>query len=128
MLPEVNINNKNFNKLDLSNLPTPCYVIDIEIVKQNLSLLRKIKEQSSVNVLLALKAFSLKKIGPLVSRYLDGTSASGLNEAKLARKYFSGIVICRYSLISHKKVWGMGVNLIGTCTFVRSMYMTAGAC
>ncbi len=92
MLPEVNINNKNFNKLDLSNLPTPCYVIDIEIVKQNLSLLRKIKEQSSVNVLLALKAFSLKKIGPLVSRYLDGTSASGLNEAKLARKYFSGIV------------------------------------
>ena len=40
MLPEVNINNKNFNKLDLSNLPTPCYVIDIEIVKQNLSLLR----------------------------------------------------------------------------------------
>ena len=92
MLPEVKIDKKNFHKLDLSQLPTPCYVIDLNIVKQNLQLLRKIKEQTSVNILLALKAFSLKKIGPMISDYLDGTSASGLNEAKLAKKYFHGLV------------------------------------
>ena len=92
MLPEVKIDKKNFHKLDLSQLPTPCYVIDLNIVKQNLKLLRKIKQQTSVNILLALKAFSLKKIGPMISNYLDGTSASGLNEAKLAKKYFHGLV------------------------------------
>ena len=41
MLPEVKIDKKNFHKLDLSQLPTPCYVIDLNIVKQNLQLLRK---------------------------------------------------------------------------------------
>ena len=60
MLPEVKIEKKTF-MLDLSQLPTPCYVIDLNIVKQNLQLLRKIKEQTSVNILLALKAFSLNK-------------------------------------------------------------------
>ena len=38
MLPEVKIDKKNFHKLDLSQLPTPCYVIDLNIVKQNLQL------------------------------------------------------------------------------------------
>ncbi len=92
MLPEVKVDKKNFHKLDFSRLPTPCYVIDLHVVKQNLQLLRKIKEQTSVNILLALKAFSLKKIGSIMSNYLDGTSASGLNEAKLAKKYFHGLV------------------------------------
>ena len=92
MLPEIKINKKNFGNLNTSDLPTPCFVIDLEILRQNLGLLKKIKEKTNVKVLLALKAFSLKETGKLISKYLDGISASGVNEAILGKKFFSGVV------------------------------------
>ncbi len=92
MLPEIKINKKNFDNLNTSDIPTPCFVIDLEILRQNLGLLKKIKEKTNVKVLLALKAFSLKETGKLISKYLDGISASGVNEAILGKKFFSGVV------------------------------------
>ena len=92
MLPRIKINKKNFGNLNTTALPSPCFVIDLEILRQNLNLLKKIKEKTNVKILLALKAFSLKESGKLISKYLDGVSASGINEAILGRKFFSGIV------------------------------------
>ena len=45
MLPTVKIDKKYFQKLDLSKLPTPCYVIDIKVLKENLELFNKLKSK-----------------------------------------------------------------------------------
>ena len=92
MLPKIHVSKKYFDKLDLSKIQSPSFVIDLEIIRENLSVLKKIKTKTGVKILLALKAFSLKKTGSLISKHLDGTCASGLNEAKLGKKFFPGMV------------------------------------
>ena len=42
----------------MDQLPTPCYVIDEEKLKENLSILKEVKEKAGCKILLAQKAFS----------------------------------------------------------------------
>ena len=79
---------RNFNKLDLYKLPSPCFVIDKRALIDNLKVLHHLKLQTGVKILIALKAFSTPYFGPLISEYLDGCCSSGLYETKLAKKYF----------------------------------------
>nr|WP_319486203.1 carboxynorspermidine decarboxylase [uncultured Cohaesibacter sp.] len=79
-----------FATFDLSRVPSPCFVIDKAAIRRNLRILAKVGEEADVKVLLALKAFSCWALSDMVSNYLDGTCASGLWEAKLAREQFSG--------------------------------------
>ena len=81
---------RNFKKLDLYSLPSPCFVIDRKALKFNLEVLEKLKNKSNAKILIALKAFSTFSLAPLISEYLDGCCSSGLYESKLAKKYFSG--------------------------------------
>ena len=81
-----------FGALDSARVPTPCYVIDLVRLEDNLRILRCIGQRAGVEVLLALKAFSCFAVADLVSSYLDGTAASGLWEAKLGRTRFGGAV------------------------------------
>jgi len=67
-------------------------VVDEVSVEENLELLSRVQKQSGAKVLLALKAFSMWSLGPLVAKYLSGTCASGLHEARLGREYFGGEV------------------------------------
>jgi len=82
----------DFSKLDLSRLPTPCFVVDEVAIERNLRILRQVADASGAKVLSALKAFSMWRLAPLVSRYLDGTCASGLHEARLGSEYYGGEV------------------------------------
>ncbi len=77
---------------DLSRVPSPCYVVDETAIEANLKTLAHVQEQSGAKVLLALKAFSMFALAPLVMKYLKGTCASGLFEAKLGRERFGGEV------------------------------------
>ncbi|WP_319496615.1 carboxynorspermidine decarboxylase [uncultured Cohaesibacter sp.] len=79
-----------FATFDLSRVPSPCFVIDKAAIRRNLRILAKVGEEADVKVLLALKAFSCWALSDMVSNYLDGSCASGLWEAKLAREQFSG--------------------------------------
>jgi carboxynorspermidine decarboxylase len=81
---------ERFSRLDTSRLPSPCFVVDEVAIEENLVLLNKVQKQSGAKVLLALKAFSMWSLGPLVAKYLSGTCASGLHEALLGREYFGG--------------------------------------
>ena len=94
MLQTVKVNKKYFTKLDLSKVPSPCYVIDTNVLEDNLKIFNKLKTDTNVKILLALKAFSLKHLFPIISDALDGVCASGLNEAKLGNKYFGGLISC----------------------------------
>lgn len=70
------------------SLPTPCYVVDEAKLLQNAKLLREVADRAGCNVLLAQKAFSMFRVYPLLAQYLDGTTASGLFEAKLGHEEF----------------------------------------
>lgn len=74
-------------KTDIWNkLPTPCYVVDEEKLKQNLTILQKLEQDTGCHVLLAQKAFSMYSLYSLIGQYLSGTTASGLYEARLGRE------------------------------------------
>lgn len=64
-------------------LPTPVYVIDEARLKANLLILSELEKRSGCRILLAQKAFSAFSLYPLIGRYISGTAASGLYEARL---------------------------------------------
>jgi len=72
----------------LDEIPTPCYVLEEELLEQNLKLLKYIKEQSGAKILLALKGYSFYESFDMVREYLDGCCCSGLYEARLANEEF----------------------------------------
>ena len=83
---------ERFSRLDVRRLPSPCFVVDEVAVEENLRILNRVQKDSGAKVLLALKAFSMWSLGPLVAKYLSGTCASGLHEARLGREHFGGEV------------------------------------
>ena len=92
MLQTMGGNPRNFQKLNLYSLPSPCFVIDKKALRSNLEILQRLKVETNVKILIALKAFSNLALAPLISKYLDGCCSSGLYETRLAAKYFQGEV------------------------------------
>ena len=70
----------------IEELKTPCYVIDEKKLRENLEILAGVRQRTGCRILLAQKAFSCFYEYPLIGRYLDGTTASGLFEARLGRE------------------------------------------
>jgi len=70
--------------IDFNQIPSPCYVIDETLLRNNLDLIKKVKEAAPIHILVALKAFSNWGIFPIFKEYGFGASASSLNEARLA--------------------------------------------
>lgn len=71
----------------LNKIPTPCYVIDEAKLIKNLEILKTVQDRTGCKILLAQKAFSNFNFYPLISKYLCGTTASGINEALLCHEY-----------------------------------------
>ena len=59
-----------------NELPTPCYVIQEEQLRQNLEILKGVMDRTGCKILLAQKAFSMYEVYPLIAQYLSGTTAS----------------------------------------------------
>ena len=66
-----------------NELRTPCYVVQERKLRENLEILREIRRETGCHILLAQKAFSMYRVYPLIGKYLDGATASGLHEARL---------------------------------------------
>ena len=71
---------------DISLLPTPCYVVDEALLRNNLKILKAVQDRTGCKILLAQKAFSMYSAYQIISEYLTGTTASGLYEAKLGKE------------------------------------------
>jgi len=69
--------------IDFTALPTPCYVVDEALLIKNLEILQSVRQRTGCRILLALKGYSMFATFPLIGRYLDGITASSLNEARL---------------------------------------------
>ncbi|MCC2618299.1 carboxynorspermidine decarboxylase [Aestuariibacter halophilus] len=79
-----------------SDIPSPCYVLEEARLEANLQLMQRVQEQSGVEIILALKGFSMWSTFDLVGQYLGGCTASSVWEAKLA-KYEMGKEVHAYS-------------------------------
>ena len=69
---------------------TPRYIIDEAALVRNLEILKSVSERAGVRILLAQKAFSCTAVYPLCAKYLAGTTASSLFEAKHGHDNFGG--------------------------------------
>ena len=76
----------------LNQIKTPCFVVDLGLIRRNLAILDDVQKRSGARILLAQKAFSMFGIYPLLATVLKGTCASSPNEARLGREFFPGEV------------------------------------
>lgn len=69
----------------LASLPNPCYVLDRTLLEKNLGLIRKVADETGVEIILALKGFSMWSAFPVLNEYgFYQATASSLSEARLA--------------------------------------------
>ncbi|WP_172198215.1 carboxynorspermidine decarboxylase [Campylobacter sp. RM16188] len=74
----------------LNTVKTPAYVCEEALLRKNLELLKRVKDESGAKILVALKGFALSGVMDIVSEYLDGATCSGLHEAKFANDFVKG--------------------------------------
>ncbi len=75
-------------KAALHKIQTPAYVADMAVLRANLKAAAQIRAAAGCRILLATKSFALPAVFPLMRDYLDGTTASGLHEARLGFEEF----------------------------------------
>lgn len=68
----------------IQQVPSPCYVLDEQLLRNNLALIKSVKERAGVNIIMAFKAFSLWPAFPIVREYIPYSTASSIHEARLA--------------------------------------------
>ncbi|PKM95990.1 MAG: carboxynorspermidine decarboxylase [Firmicutes bacterium HGW-Firmicutes-1] len=75
---------KNYN-----SVPSPCYVVDRDLLNRNLEVLDYVQKKTDCNILLALKGFSMFSLFPQIGQVLVGITSSSLFEARLGYEEMS---------------------------------------
>lgn len=70
--------------IDFSKIPSPCFVMEEELFRRNLRLIRSVQERAGVQIILAFKAFAMWKSFPIIREYIRYSTASSVAEAQLA--------------------------------------------
>ena len=74
--------------IDYSKFPNPCYIMDEDLLRKNLTLIKDVAYRADVEIILAFKAFALWKSFPIFREFIRHTTASSLYEARLAYEEF----------------------------------------
>ena len=74
--------------MDVTRIPSPCYVMEEKLLRKNLSLIKQVADQADVEIILAFKAFAMWKSFPIFREYIRFTTASSEYEARLAYEEF----------------------------------------
>ena len=74
--------------LDITKVPSPCYVMEEDLLRKNLSLIKSVADRAGVEIILAFKAFAMWKTFPIFREYIRHTTASSVYEARLAFEEF----------------------------------------
>lgn len=72
-----------------NEVPSPCYVIDEVRLRRNLDLIRHVRIESGVEIILAFKGFAMWGVFPIIRDYVNGAAASSLHEARLCYEEMS---------------------------------------
>lgn len=70
--------------IEIHKVPSPCFVMEEELLLKNLSLIKSVKDRTGVNIILAFKAFAMWKSFPIIREYIPYSTASSVFEAQLA--------------------------------------------
>ena len=65
-------------------ISSPAYVLEENLLINNLQLLQRVQQEAGVEIICALKGFSFYHVFPTIKQYLGGATASSLHEARLA--------------------------------------------
>lgn len=66
----------------------PMYVLEEELLRRNLSLIKDVADRAGIEIILAFKAYALWKTFPILREYIHSTTASSLAEALMAVQKF----------------------------------------
>ena len=69
-------------------MKTPYYLLEEDLLRRNLSLIKSVAEESGAEIILAFKAFALWRTFPIFREYISHTTASSPYEARLALEEF----------------------------------------
>jgi len=72
----------------LADVQTPVYIVEENLLRSNLTLIRDVAQRADVEIIMAFKAFALWKTFPIIREYIGATTASSLGEARLAYEEF----------------------------------------
>lgn len=68
--------------------PSPAFVVDLGRLRHNLAILDEVQQRSGAKILMALKAFAMWSVFPVIRETLHGVCASSPWEARLGREEF----------------------------------------
>ena len=76
----------SFDKFNYNTpeIPSPCYVVEEELLHKNLQLIKSVSERSGAEIIMAFKAFAIWKLFDITRQYIPYSTASSLSEARLA--------------------------------------------
>lgn len=74
--------------IDFTQFPSPCYIMEEELLRNNLTLIRNVARRADVEIILAFKSFAMWRSFPIFREYIDHSTASSPYEARLALEEF----------------------------------------
>ena len=74
--------------IDFDCFPSPCYIMEEELLRKNLALIKSISERTGVEIILAFKSFAIWRSFPIFREYITHSTASSVYEARLALEEF----------------------------------------
>jgi carboxynorspermidine decarboxylase len=69
--------------VNFTHIPSPCFVLDEELLRINLEILNLVQKEANVEIICALKGYAMWSTFPMIRQYLSGATASSLHEARL---------------------------------------------
>ncbi|MFI3317448.1 MAG: carboxynorspermidine decarboxylase [Rikenellaceae bacterium] len=74
--------------INFKGVKSPCYILDESLLLENLAKIDYVRQQSGVEIIVALKAGAMWRIFPLLAAHSDGATASSVAEARLVFEEF----------------------------------------
>ena len=69
--------------MDLKKIPSPSFVLEETRLRSNLEIIASVQRESGAKIILAFKGFAMWSAFPILREYIDGATASSLNEVML---------------------------------------------
>lgn len=74
--------------IDFTLFPSPCYIMEEELLRKNLTLIKSVADRAGVEIILAFKSFAMWRSFPIFREYIEHSTASSVYEARLALEEF----------------------------------------
>lgn len=74
--------------VDFNKFPSPAYILEEDLLRKNLTLIKSVADRAGIEIILAFKAFAMWRSFPIFREYIHSSTASSLYEARLALEEF----------------------------------------